>query len=255
MTVHYGYLAVEGPHDLDFTGKLLRRHNLNFIDKKEDVDPFWHKLIPTKFPHMGELGRPVPVPAFYQSDTHSIAISRAGSDSRLVNDIMESFAVLDGSKIDSVGILADADRAPAERQFSKITSELGNNNFVVPPSPGEVVTGTPQVGMFILPDNSRQGTLEDVLLQVGHKSYQKLHLWATRAVNIAPVSSLKSKERKPFKKPAGRKKATLALMANILKPGMAIQNSFRQNAWITDKSINQPLVSAYNDFLVRLFKL
>lgn len=255
MTIFYGYLAVEGPHDLDFTGKILRRQGLKFVDNKKDVDPFWHKLIPTQYPHNGELGKPVPVPAFYQSPTHSIAISRAGSDSLIVKDINESLSVVDGSKIDSIGALADADSSPAREQFDSIAGGLTKIGLTLPSNPGEIAIGTPRLGVYILPDNSKQGTLEDVLLQAGHEAYQKLHMWAAKAVTMAPVSALKRKEQKYFKKPAGRKKAQLALMANILRPGMAIQNSFRQDNWITEASVRFPLIAPYRKFLIELFQL
>src|SRR5437899_2602972 len=46
------YLVVEGPHDVEFIGRLGRPLGLRRIPMKDDVDPFWQKLIPSAFPHL-----------------------------------------------------------------------------------------------------------------------------------------------------------------------------------------------------------
>ena len=67
--MNYGYLVVEGPHDIEFVGCLLKKvHKLKRIVKNNELDPYWNLIIPKTFPPDGDLRKRMPVPAFFQND-------------------------------------------------------------------------------------------------------------------------------------------------------------------------------------------
>ncbi len=113
---HYGYLAVEGPHDVEFVYRLLRPAGFTRIRLYRDLDPFWDPIVPKTFPYRDDLQRRVPVPLFLASSTHSVAIHASQGDSRLIEAIEESLSVLPGP-LASIGVMLDADdqRPPAAR--------------------------------------------------------------------------------------------------------------------------------------------
>jgi hypothetical protein len=63
----------------------------------------------------------------------------------------------------SLGITRDADSAVAQ-VFQSICTLLGNNGLPVPVAAGQMAAGPPRIGLFILPDNQRDGMLEDLCL-------------------------------------------------------------------------------------------
>jgi hypothetical protein len=63
----------------------------------------------------------------------------------------------------ALGVTRDADSDCADA-FAKICGALSANGFGYPPVPGQIHPGSPQVGVFIMPDNQRSGMLEDLCL-------------------------------------------------------------------------------------------
>jgi hypothetical protein len=63
------------------------------------------------------------------------------------------------------------------------------------------------------------------------------------------VEKLDGKDLELFNKPLGRKKATLACVADILKPGMSIQVSIDQNRWICEMTEGLPRIAKLSAFL------
>jgi hypothetical protein len=81
----YGYLVVEGPHDVEFIYRLLSPFGLQRIQYENQLDDALHPLIPRNYPPNGDLQKRMPVPLFLQSETHAIAVHSAIGDSRLVD--------------------------------------------------------------------------------------------------------------------------------------------------------------------------
>ena len=63
----YGYLVVEGPHDIEFAARLLREYGLRRITYKRYLEPFWEAVIPKIFPINDNLLKRVPVPVFLEN--------------------------------------------------------------------------------------------------------------------------------------------------------------------------------------------
>lgn len=253
----YGYLVVEGPHDVEFVYRLLSPFGMSRVGLEKDLDPFFLPLIPRAFPPDGDLQKRVPIPLFLQGATHAIAVHSAVGDTRLIKTVEERSITIDYPRLTGVGVLLDADntsRSPAER-YAVIRDGLRARNFAFPDDPGVVSGSTPRLGAYVLPDNQAQGTLEDLLLECGRQVYPGLLSSAETHVDAALQDTSLKEELKEIQKPAGRNKAIVGSMASILRPGRAVQVSLQDNRWLQDDALAIPRVKAVQEFLCDLFEI
>jgi hypothetical protein len=252
----YGCLVVEGPHDVEFTYRLLSPFDLNRIQLIEHLDSRLTPLIPSEFPVKGDLQKRVSVPLFLQNDTHCIAIHSAIGDSQLVNTLYDDIELFDENPFSGVGILLDSDKqiSPDKRYFC-IKTELQKKALVFPDIPGQVSTTSPKMGMYVLPDNQNIGTLEDLLLKSAATMYPGLLPVAKNYASQAKVCGLQNKELQDFNKPAGENKAVIGAMANIFRPGKSVQVSIQDNDWLRGQALLIPQIKAVQDFLKALFDI
>jgi hypothetical protein len=254
----YGYLVVEGPHDIEFAARLLREYGLRRITYKRYLEPFWEAVIPKIFPINDNLLKRVPVPVFLENETHSIAIHGAQGITRLVEMLDETCAVLNHNQIASYGFILDADvEHPPQQRFSSLLVELKKQDIdlPIPANPGEVAGTHPSFGIYVLPDNQASGTLEDILLQCAQVNYTSVFDAARNYLQEIEPSQFTPGDLQEYNKPAGQKKAHVSTIASILKPGKAIQVSIQDNRWLEGESMIIPSVAAVRDFLVKLFEL
>ena len=153
------YFVVEGPHDVEVVGRLLRRRGLNRVQMNDDLDDYWHPLVPRGFPYKGDLLRRVPVPVFFSSAEASVAVHSAGGISRIGEFVEAGFLRLDPAP-DGLGVLVDADVETAEGRWQEIMESLPVVD--AGESPGNICDGTPRVGIFVLPDNENSGTIKRI---------------------------------------------------------------------------------------------
>jgi hypothetical protein len=253
----YGYLVVEGPHDVEFVYRLLSPFGMSRVRLEKDLDPFFVPLIPRDYPPDGDLQKRMPIPLFLQSPTHAVAVRSAVGDTRLINAIEEDTFKLDPSLLTGIGVLLDADTAisPGDRYIA-IRDGLRAKNFSFLDDAGVVSPAAPRLGAFVLPDNQSQGTLEDILLECGRQVYPGLFSTATAHVDAAfQDQSLVNEDLDDLRKPAGRNKAIVGSMASILRPGKAVQVSLQDNRWLRDAALAIPRVKAVQDFLVTLLEM
>lgn len=254
---HYGYLVVEGQHDVAFVAQLLKTFGVKPVTLKSRVDPFWYNVIP---PNLDDnLLKRVPVPAFFENDTHSIAIHAADGIEKLVKTLNRARALLDSAQIASFGFVLDADhvRQTPQQRFEALLVELQKHSIDLPrpAAPGEIAGERPAFGVYILPDNKNCGTLEDVLLQCAEVNYANLALEAKGYIQRFDQSQLTPEDLDEFNKPAGQKKAHVGSVASILKPGKSIQVSIQDNRWLDGAAIDLPEVRAIRNFLATLLAL
>lgn len=253
----YGYLVVEGPHDVEFMYRLLAPHGLGRVNMIDGLDPFFVPLVPRSFPPDGDLQKRVPVPLFLQSGTHSVAVHSALGDSRLIQTVEENAALLDSAKLIGIGIVLDSDAAvtPTDR-YVAIREGLRAKGYDFPDGAGAVSAGPPRLGAFVMPDNASAGTLEDILLDCAQHVYPTLLATATTHVDSASRdTSLVHEDLKELLKPAGRHKAIVGSIASILRPGKAVQVSLQDNRWLRDTALALPRVRAVQKFLTNLLEL
>jgi hypothetical protein len=256
----YGYLVVEGPHDVEFVGRILRPYGFRRIRLKSALDPFWEGLVPEVFPIDDDLLKRVPVPIFFSSDTHSVAVRSAIGDTQIAKALYFNLSTLRPgqlSELVGIGVMLDADTVttPVNR-FAEIKGQIATFPLPLslPNDAGEIAQGSPKVGVFVLPDNRSQGTLEDVLLECAGIAYPSLLAGADTFVRGVDVNDLTRDDRKEFEKSAGKNKAIVSSISSILKPGKAIQVSIQDNRWLKDDALNLPRVKAVQAFLAELLE-
>lgn len=257
--MRYAYLVVEGPHDVEFVGRLLKPHQFKRENNESRLDPYWRPLVPTKFPYGGDLNRRVPVPTFFVSDTVSVAVHASGGDSEIANRVEETLQAALPTLPDAVGVLLDADLAvsPVARFGAVRKALLDKVKLALPDQPGRVSAASPRCGIFVLPDNVNAGTLESLLLECADLQYPALLAEVRSLVGEvqAGVHALTPDDLKDFNKPAGPHKAMVACMAGILRPGKAIQVSIQDNRWLEGTALDLPRISAVRQFLRALLLL
>ena len=257
----YGYLVVEGPHDVEFVYRLLRPFGLKRIQWEDRLDSYMWPLVPRSFPHGGDLQKRVPVPLFLQSPSHAIAVHSAVGDSRLVETVEESQIAInlasDFNLMTGVGIILDTDHEiPAINRYNSIKAEMQAKGFVLPGAPGEVIAGPPRLGAYVLPDNHSVGNLEDLLIECAQAAYPNLLSSARSHVDAARNdATLEKDDGDNLTKMPVYNKAIVGAIASVLKPGRAIQNSIQDNKWFREGNLNIVRVKAVQDFLVNLLEL
>lgn len=260
------YIVVEGPHDVEFAARLLKPAGFERVKDFEQLDPEWRHLVPTKFPHRGDLLKRVPVPIFLRSATHSVALDSATGITEIVPRLEESWVVLASQQvhIDSVGVILDADDGdePASR-YTQLRQRLALPTLSAlhwPPLPGDITAGPPRCGVFVLPDNHHAGTLEDLLIAASETTYPGLHAGAAalveRVVADPSAHGLLKSDIKDLRKPAGARKATLATVASFLKPGKSITVAIQDCRWLEPAALQHPSgLAVVQAFLHRLLEL
>ena len=253
----YGYLVVEGPHDVEFVYRLLRPFGLKRIQWEDRLDSYMWPLVPRSFPHGGDLQKRVPVPLFLQSPSHAIAVHSAVGDSRLVETFEESQIAINFNLMTGVGIILDTDHEiPAINRYNSIKAEMQAKGFVLPDAPGEVIAGPPRLGAYVLPDNHSVGNLEDLLIECAQAAYPNLLSSARSHVDAARNdATLEKGVGNNLTKTPIYNKALVGAIASVLRPGRAIQNSIQDNKWFRDGNLNIVRVKAVQDFLVNLLEL
>lgn len=257
------YIVAEGVQDVAFIGKLLVVvHKAKRVLRMEDLTTdhiAWMKTFSWPLPATSagtDIGRfSVPAPTFYKLDSGAIVVLRSaeGIDkifSTLERDL-ESFARTSGDP-QTVGILLDSDEKTSQERLHELKKQLARLELDIPDDLGSVSGGVPRIGVFAVPAPGVEGTLEDLLLMIGEVSYPELSQSALAYANgwrDKAKAGLSGSEWKPIKKPAGAKKAAIAAMAAILKPGYATQVSIEQSEWFGEKTRALPCLQPCIAFL------
>jgi hypothetical protein len=258
----YGYLVVEGPHDVEFAYRLLSPSGLKRVQHQKDLEPFLSPLIPREYPPKGDLQKRMSTPLFLQNETHAIAIHSAVGDSQLVNVIMDNMdgEVFEFKKMVGIGIFLDSDsQTSPQNRYDEIKTSLAEKSsqlFILPDDAGTIKKGQPNLGAFVLPDNQTAGTLEDLLLESAELVYPDLLKCAKTYLNCAKTNANLSTKDLSELKNAGENKAIIGVMANIFKPGKSVQVSIQDNGWIRGKALAEvKRIQAVQKFLKDLFEI
>ena len=248
--VRYCYIVAEGIQDIEFLICLLKSRGLRRVTRLSSLDPFWQPLVPKTFPVDGDLMKRVPVPVFLQNTELSVALHNAIGITRLSNTIEESLALIPASQISGIGLVLDADdEQTPQKRFEELISKLSPFGLSVPSVPGEVMKGSPRCGIFITPNNSESGTLENILLECAQVNYPDLINLSTNYVYGIDATQLTNSDLKELNKPAGKNKAVVSCISSILRPGKALQVSIQDNRWIDEQTMALDSVKVVKIFL------
>ncbi len=258
-------LVVEGTQDAQCVGCLLAPAKFKRITNSDQLPQEWRALIPATFPKAGlGINQPHAVPHFYISEAETlIAIIIAGSDSQLASALAAQLDVLKDPqdiplKPAAIGYILDRDHkdTPAKRHenlLEKLTELELQINF--PQQPGTVIPNNPRTGVFVVPDNNQQGTLEDLLLQTGAIAYEPQIQQASQFVDTFDNTGLTGDDTKEGNKPSGRKKRIVGAVSAMLKPGRALATSLQDNRWLKGDALNAPLAIGLRKWLHELLDL
>jgi hypothetical protein len=223
----FGYLVVEGPHDVEFCYRLLSHAShaqLKRVQKLTNLDPFFRRIVPRQFPHEDDLHKRMPVPLFLQSDQITIGIHSAIGETNLVSTLGDALQTLSLESFHGVGVMLDSDNAtpPAQRYESVRQSVKKTTGIELPPT----------------------------------AEYAKLLPLAEQYVQAAATSAeLKHDHLTDFRKPSGRQKAVVGAMSSIFRPGKAVQASIQDNDWVRGAALKLPRIREVQRFLTELFDL
>lgn len=255
----YAYFVVEGPHDVEVIGRILKQFGAKRIKREDDLDPYWEPLIPRKFPMDGDLLKRMPVPVFFANDVFSVAIHTSGGDSKFMQTLVSTSklsVVFDTSLLSAVAIFCDADMDSAEKRCGDLIAELQEEEaayfcslFSDVKAPGVVVGTSPRVGIHVFPDNENQGTIESMLLDCANVTYPNLLMRARDYVGAVDEAFTKKWA------PADGLKATVGCIANVLRPGKANQVTIQDNKWICTETLNLVPVQRLTQFITDLLDL
>lgn len=253
------FVVVEGPQDSEFVAQLFKRMGFNKVRMLDEIESFFcTQILSTEYPVDGDLYARMPTPMYMRRGNDWVAIrSAGGTNDHLLKATYTTLQSLRArpDELDSIAIIRDADDQPATECFRALMTDFQPIQLIegysinLPDRPGEVSNGLPRVGAYILPDNRDSGALETLLQDCGNAMYPDLMQGAARFVDSVDVKTLTRKDAQLIKKPFGRQKATVACVADILKPGMAIQTSIDQNRWICDQTASLPRIAPLFNFL------
>ena len=154
----------------------------------------------------------------------------------------------------ALGIIADADKENPEKVVVEYHQILLNYFSNFPHKPGIVDKNIPRTGIYVLPNNISQGVLDTLLCECGEIAYQE---YMARAKLYLNNFSEEEKISKPLKwKPFDDKKALIATVVRVLKPGKTNTVSINDNDWISHRTIEEvESLKQLQTFLMELLDL
>ncbi|QSV66841.1 MAG: hypothetical protein HEQ12_07655 [Aphanizomenon flos-aquae DEX188] len=256
MNRKYVLIGVEGPHDQAFVSRILCKllGFSKFDGKMSELDNFWRKFIPN-YPKGGNLYDRLDMPQILYNDNFSIAIY-VGGGSDLIKNLKAKLSDIDISTFFAFAIVADADNnTPNEvaEDYHNGFKECFPNFPITVTQSGNVIEGSPRLGIYILPDNSQQGVLDTLICDCGDLVYPE---YMQRAREYIDKFSEEDRKKKSLKwKPFDREKAIIATVASVLQPGATNTVTIKCDDWISLETAEIPAIKNFTEFLRTLLKL
>ncbi|WP_414572531.1 DUF3226 domain-containing protein [Nostoc sp. CCY 9925] len=257
MSREYVLIGVEGNHDQAFISKILCKllGFSKFDGNVSELNGIWRKFIPVYPPKTGKLYLRLDMPTILYNDRISLAIY-AGEGSNLITNLKDKLSDIDCSSLFAFAIVADADKdrpdQVAEEYYQGFKEYFPDFPTTVSQS-GNVIAGSPRLGIYILPDNSQQGVLDTLICDCGDLVYPE---YMQRAREYINKFSEEERNKKPLKwKPFDQEKAIIATVVSVLKPGKTNQTSISDNHWIGAETSEIPVIQNLTTFFRDLLNL
>jgi hypothetical protein len=244
----YILIGVEGNHDQAFISKILTKlfNFKKFGGKRSDLDPFWRKFIPV-YPKSGDLYKRLDMPTILERDDSSVAIY-VGEGSNLAKNLNIKLSDLKRTDLFAFAIIADADKKSPIKVAQGYQDELKESFPHFPDKPGLISSGKTRLGIYIFPDNTKKGVLENLLCQCGEVAYSDCMKKATDYIDYFKGKPIMAKW-----KPFDYEKAKVATIVSILKPGKTNTSSIADNDWVSHTTLlSVPDLQKLNTFLENL---
>ena len=260
MSRKYVLIGVEGHHDQAFVSRILCKllGFSKFDGKMSELDNFWRKFIPN-YPKGGKLYDRLDMPQILDNENFSIAIY-VGNGDELIQNLKAKLSDIDISTFFAFAIVADTDNnTPNEvaKKYHKDFKEYFPHFPTEVTQSGNVTEGSPELetkaGIYILPDNSQPGVLDTLICDCGELVYPE---YMQRAREYIDKFSEEERKKKPLKwKPFDQRKAIIATVASVLRPGMTNTVTIMRDDWISIETAEIPAIKNFTDFLKNLLKL
>lgn len=252
VSLNYALIGVEGPHDQAFVGKVLKILGFKkFTGEERVLDPFWKKFIPQYPKKGGNLYERLDMPSIFFTNSLSVAIYTGGGSNlaERLSAILLNHTPYQ-NQIVAFGIVADADNDLPENIAQKYSNKFQVYFPRFPKQVGSVDLSSPRTGVYILPDNTQKGVLETLLCSCGEVAYP-FHMEKANSY-LAEFGIEQRRGWKPF----DDKKALIATVVSILKPGKTNTVSIDDNNWICEETQkNVPALENFIEFLKQLLNL
>jgi hypothetical protein len=256
-------IVVEGAHDASFLGQLLKVRGFAAATKLSLVPSDWQVLFPRAFPMDGEtLERVMRFPEIFSREDLVVGITAAGSDSRLISTLRSVIDAMGTSTLRGIAVFIDVDKHDAATRFTSVQKQIAAMNraafeegqpgypITVPKKPGVMEVGSPQVGVFLFPDNNRPGALEDILVACAKTNHPEIAAAAIALVaDIDMACPVGQEDLKHLRSGMGKGKATVGTIANLLRPGVSVASSLAQTSWLAHPAFENDLVGGADAFL------
>lgn len=262
-------LIVEGAHDAAFFGRLLAARGFQEAKTKGQVPDFWQPTIPNQFPLRpnGQLDRVMPFPEIHvhagRGDVVGIEVAEGdGAVLRALRSFLDQFQTSDFASL-SLVLDTDLDFTEAQRfaAFRALTDPW-NAKGVADDRPGfplafpeiqnTVVAGPPRLGVYLLPGEGAQGSLETILLECAQALHPELHRRAAALVAATDQgypTDVNPDPLRALRRGSGRAKAQCGVIGNVFKPGASLAVSLRETAWLPAVEADIPALAQAAAFL------
>ncbi|WP_434686625.1 DUF3226 domain-containing protein [Pseudanabaena minima] len=256
---------VEGNHDQAFVERVFRKLlGFSAWDHKTDpLESLWQGLVPSYNPKKTkEYYTRINMPTILNTDDLSIAIyvgegsnllenligeKTIGEKTSVLQNISDALSNLNPDAFSGFGIILDADKKTPDEIAKTYCDKLKEYFPNFPNQAGTVVKGLPNLGIYILPNNSDQGVLDTLLCDCGEVAYP-IYMQRARAY-INQFSEIKWKR-------FDKDKATIATVASVLKPGKTNTTSIADDKWISSDTAQQiPAIQSLVYFLRSLIEI
>lgn len=239
----YVILATEGPHDQAAIGRLLKLMGLKdfareFGGELASLESFWRGFVPTSPPL--KLYERSSMPSIFSSSAHSISVAiYQGEGSNLIPNLIATISNYRLGKrrpyiqdIYAFGLIMDADTHDPDALAKDRADQLRVLYPTISAVPGTITEGIPRTGIYVLPDNKRQGTLDSILVDCASVVFHDHRSGAEQFLN-----GLADDHKRHWRRPFGEQKALVASIVSVLRPGMANTPSIAQDRWICGETV------------------
>lgn len=250
--MRFAYFVVEGPHDVEAIGRVLKQYEFEKVKNLSELHEMWLSMIPRQYPPDGNIVKRIPIPTFFQKEGYSVAVHSVGGNSQLVRTLkltLKNVIEKEGNKEPvSIGVFLDADSMSAQDCCTNICESLNDiEGFSEIRAPGEIVIfPNKRIGIHIFPNNKDHGTLEQVLIQCAEIVYPNLLIAASKYLDEVEVK---------YKQKWGHSdssKVLVGCISNVLRPGKSNQVSIQDNQWISESTANVLSVKILREFICNL---
>ena len=203
----------------------------------------------------------MPFPEIYshpeRGDTFGVEV--ASGDGALLDTLRTALDNNEAATFASLSLVLDTDLQTEAERFAAFRSKIDAWNaqglkderpgfpLAFPDHPNAVVAGAPRVGIYLLPGDGEQGTLETILLACAAHRHPDLHARALALITQTDESFPTDADPDPLKalrRGSGRAKAHCGVIGNVFKPGASLSVSLRETAWLPEIEADVPSFAA-----------